>query len=78
MESKLLKDRIQHYKVLMKIKQDADKEKVMDKKSIEEGKETLNYCKNEMDKLGYTLKNDVNLLNSWNYRSNVLCIKNLF
>jgi len=49
-KSKLLKDRIQHYKVLLKVKQDADKEKVIDKKTIEEGEEILNHCKNEMDK----------------------------
>ena len=65
MESKLLKDRIQHHKVLLKIQQDADKEKLMDKKTIEEGEEIINHCKKEMDKLGDTLKNDINLLNTW-------------
>jgi len=49
LESKLLKDQIQHYKTLLKVKQDADKEKVIDKKSIEEGEEILNHCKIEMD-----------------------------
>jgi len=65
MESKLLKDRIQHYNFLLKIQQDADKEKLMDKKTIEEGEEIINHCKKEMDKLGDTLKNDINLLNTW-------------
>ena len=65
LESKLLKDQIQHYNTLMKVKQDADKEKVIDKKSIEECEEILNHCKNEMDKLGDTLKSDIQLLNNW-------------
>ena len=37
LESKLIKDRIQHYKTLLKVKQEADKEKSMDKKTIDEG-----------------------------------------
>ena len=64
MESKLLKDRIQHYKTLLKVKQEADKEKVMDKKTIEEGEEILEHCKNEMDKLGEKVKSDITLLNT--------------
>jgi len=43
LKSKLLKDRIQHYKVLLKVKHDTDKEKVIDKKTIEEGEEILNH-----------------------------------
>ena len=62
LKSKLLKYRIQHYKILLKVKQDTDKEKVIDKKTIEEGEGIINHCKNEMDKLGEKVKNDIQLL----------------
>jgi len=78
MESKLLKDRIQHYKTLLKVKQEADKEKVMDKKTIEDGEEILNHCKKEMIKLGDTLKNDINLLNTWDISVQMYCILKIY
>jgi len=74
LKSKLLKDRIQHYKVLLKVKQDTDKEKVIDKKTIEEGEEILNHCKNEMDKLGEKVKNDIQLLNTWDISVQMYCV----
>ena len=64
LESKMLKNKIQHYKVLLKVKQEADKEKLTDKKNIEEGEEILEHCKNEMNKLGEKVKNDIQLLNT--------------
>ena len=74
LESKLLKERIQHYKTLLKVKKDADKEKLTDKKSIEEGEEILNHCKNEMDKLGEKVKNDIHLLNKWDIIVQMYCV----
>jgi len=74
LKSKLLKNRIQHYKTLLKVKQDADKEKVMDKKCIKEGEEILNHCKNAMDKLGDTLKSDIQLLNNWDNTVQLYCV----
>jgi len=73
-ESKLLKGRIQHFKTLLKVKQEADKEKVMDKKTIEEGEEILEHCKNEMDKLGEKIKNDIQLLNTWDITVQMYCV----
>jgi len=78
LESKLIKDRIQHYKVLLKVKQDADREKLTDKKSIEEGEEILNPCHEEMNKLGDTLKNDINLLNSWDITAQMYCVLKMY
>ena len=78
LESKLLKDQIQHYKTLLKVKQDADKEKVIDKKSIEEGEEILNHCKNEMYKLGDTLKSDIQLLNTWDITAQMYCVLKIY
>ena len=74
LESKVIKDRIQHCKTLLKVKQDADKEKVIDKKTIEEGEEILNHCKNEMDKLGEKVKNDIQLLNTWDISVQMYCV----
>ena len=74
LKSKLLKDQIQHYKVSLKVKQDTDKEKVIDKKTIEEGDEILNHCKNEMDKLGEKVKNDIQLLNTWDISVQMYCV----
>ena len=78
LESKLFKERIQHYKTLLKVKKDADKEKLTDKKNIEDGEEILNHCKNEMDKLGDTLKNDINLLNSWDITAQMYCVLKIY
>ena len=78
LESKLLKDKIQHYKVLLKVKQEADKEKVMDKKSVEEGQEILNHCKNEMNKLGEKVKNDIQLLNTWDITVQMYCVLKIY
>ena len=78
LESKLLKERIQHYKTLLKVKKDADKQKMTDKKNIEDGEEILNHCKNEMDKLGDTLKNDINLLNSWDITAQMYCVLKIY
>jgi len=75
-KSKLLKDRIQHYKTLLKVKQDADKE--MDKKTIEEGEEILNHSKIEMDKLGDTLKSDITLLNNWDNTVQLYCVLKIY
>ena len=77
-ESKLLKDRIQHYKVLLKIKQDADKEKLTDKKTIDDGNEMIQQCKNEMDKLGEKVKNDIQLLNTWNITVQMYCVLKIY
>jgi len=78
LESKLLKDRIQHYKVLLKIKQDADKEKLTDKKTIDDGNEMIQQCKNEMDKLGEKVKNDIQLLNTWNITVQMYCVLKIY
>jgi len=78
LESKGIKDRIQHFKVLLKVKHDADKEKLTDKKSIEEGEEILNHCHVEMNKLGDTLKNDINLLNSWDITAQMYCVLKIY
>jgi len=78
LESKVIKDRIQHFKVLLKVKHDADKEKLTDKKSIEEGEEILNHCHVEMNKLGDTLKNDINLLNSWDITAQMYCVLKIY
>jgi len=60
------------------VKKDADKEKLTDKKNIEDGEEILNHCKNEMDKLGDTLKNDINLLNSWDITAQMYCVLKIY
>jgi hypothetical protein len=78
LESKLLKGRIQHFKTLLKVKQEADKEKVMDKKTIEEGEEILEHCKNEMDKLGEKVKNDIQLLNTWDITVQMYCVLKIY
>ena len=78
LESKVIKDRIQHYKTLLKVKQDVDKEKLMDKKTIEDGEEILNHCHEELDKLGDTLKNDINLLNSWDITAQMYCVLKMY
>jgi len=78
LESKLLKDKIQHYKVLMKIKQDADKEKLMDKKSIDEGEAILSHCKDEMNKLGEKVKNDIQLLTTWDITVQLYCVLKIY
>jgi len=78
MESKLLKDRIQHHKVLLKIQQDADKEKVMDKKTIDDGNEMIQHCKNEMDKLGEKVKKYINLLNTWDITVQMYCVLKIY
>jgi len=78
LESKLIKDRIQHYKTLLKVKQEADKEKLMDEKIIEEGEAILNHCKNEMDKLGDTLKSDITLLNTWDITVQMYCVLKIY
>ena len=78
LESKLLKGRIQHFKTLLKVKQEADKEKVMDKKTIEEGEEILEHCKNEMDKLGEKVKNDIQLLNTWDITVQMYCVSKIY
>jgi len=74
MESTLLKGIIQHYKVLLKVKQEADKEKLMDKKTIEKGEEILNHCNNEMDNLGEKVKNDIQLLTTWDITVQLYCV----
>jgi len=78
LESKVIKDRIQHYTVLLKVKQDVDKEKLTDKKSIEEGEEILNHCHEEMNKFGDTLKNDINLLNLWDITAQMYCVLKIY
>jgi len=79
LESKLIQDKIQHYKVLLKIKKDSDKENLLDKKTIDDGEEILNHCHEELNKLGDTLKNDINLLNSWDITAQMYCVlKNIF
>jgi len=78
LESKLFKDRTQHYKTLLKVKQDADKEKLMDKKTIEGGEEILNKCKNEKDKLGDTLKSDISLLNTCDVTAQLYCVLKIY
>ena len=60
------------------MKHDADKEKLTDKKSIEEGEEILNHCHVEMNKLGDTLKNDINLLNSWDITAQMYCVLKIY
>ena len=78
LESKVIKDRIQHFKVLLKVKHDADKEKLSDKKSIEEGEEILEHCKNEMNKLGEKVKNDIQLLNTWDITVQMYCVLKIY
>ena len=60
------------------MKQDADKEIVIDKKSIDEGEEILNHCKNEMNKLGDKLKSDIQLLNNWDITVQIYCVLNIY
>ena len=43
-------------------------------KSIEDGEEILNHCKNEMDKLGEKVKNDIQLLNTWDITVQMYCV----
>jgi len=75
---KLIQGRIQYYKTLLKVKQDVDKEKLTDKKSIKDGEEILNHCKNEMDKLGEKVKNDIQLLNTWDITVQMYCILKIY
>jgi integrase len=50
----------------------------MVKKTIEEGEEILEHCKNEMDKLGEKVKNDIQLLNTWDITVQMYCVLKIY
>jgi hypothetical protein len=78
LESKLFKERIQHYKTLLKVKKNADKEKLTDKKNIEDGEEILTHCREEMNNLGEKVKNDIQLLNTWDITVQMYCVLKIY
>ena len=62
-ESIVLKSKIEHYKVSLAIQEDKEKENPIDKRTIEEAENIVNYFKNEMEMMGEKIKNDTNILN---------------
>ena len=55
-ESIVLKSKIEHYKVSLTIQEDKEKENPIDKKTIEEAENIVNYFKNEMEMMGEKIK----------------------
>jgi hypothetical protein len=64
-KSIVLKSKIEHYKVSLTIQEDKEKENPIDKKTIEEAENVVNYFKNEMEMMGEKIKNDIDILNRW-------------
>jgi len=50
----------------------------MDKKTIEEGEEILEHCKNEINKVGEKVKNDIQLLNTWDITVQMYCVLKIY
>ena len=64
-ESIVLQSKIEHYKVSLTIQEDKEKENPIDKKTVEEAENIVNYFKNEMEMIGEKLKNDIDIFNRW-------------
>ena len=78
LESNLLIERIKHYQILLTLKQDVDKENLLDKKTIEEGQKMMTHCSNEMNKLADTIKSDINLLNRQDITVQLYCVLKIY
>jgi len=62
-ESKLLKDKIEHYRITQSIKE--GKSNHEEEKTIEEADTILTYFHNELDMMRETIKKDTDILNRW-------------
>ena len=75
-ESKLLKDKIEHYRITQSIKEDKNNHE--DKKTIEEADTILAYFKNEMEMMGEKIKNDNDILNRWDTTAQLYTVLKIY
>jgi len=64
-ESNLLKSKIDHYMVTLSIEEDKKKENPIDKKTVDEAEEIVNYFKSELKTMEDMISKDEDILNTW-------------
>jgi len=64
-ECTLLKCKIDHYMVTLSIDEDTKKENPIDKKTVEEAEEIVNYFKSELKTMEDMISKDEDILNTW-------------
>jgi integrase len=77
-ESIVLQSKIEHYKVSLTIQEDKEKENPIDKKTIEEAENIVNYFKNEMERMGEKIKNDTDILNRWDKTAQLYAVLKIY
>ena len=75
-ESKLLKDKIEHYKITQTIIE--DKSNHEDKKTIEEADTILTYFHNELDTMREKIKKDTDILNRWDTTAQLYTVLKIY
>jgi len=75
-ESKLLKDKIEHYRIAQSIKE--DKSNHEDKKTIEEADTILTYFHNELDTMREKIKKDTDILNRWDTTAQLYTVLKIY
>jgi integrase len=77
-ESLLLKDKIDQYMVSLSIQEDKEKENSTDKKILEEAEQIVTYFKNEMDMMEDEIKNDAEILSTWNKTAQLYAVLRIY
>ena len=77
-ESLLLKNKIDQYMVSLSIQEDKEKENSTDKKILEEAEQIVTYFKNEMDMMEDEIKNDAEILSTWNKTAQLYAVLRIY